>query len=161
MLVNDKYVLFWGDKDIYSNFFIVSFEYAGHKFKTSEHAFMYAKAIFFEAHDIANKILKASSPLEAKKLGRQISNYDDNKWNAARVGIMEEVVFAKFSQNLRLKETILATGNRTFVEASPYDKIWGVGLSEKDPRVQNPSQWKGLNLLGKVLTNVRKRLQSM
>jgi len=64
----------------------------------------------------------------------------------------------KFSQNPRLQAQLLATDDDILVEASPYDKIWGVGLRETDPRINDPSQW-GKNFLGKCLGRVRDALR--
>ena len=67
---------------------------------------------------------------------------------------------AKFAQHPNLRRFLLDTGNRILVEASPVDKIWGIGLAQDDPRAQNPLQWQGLNLLGFALMKVRAGFQA-
>jgi ribA/ribD-fused uncharacterized protein len=92
-----------------------------------------------------------------KKLGRQIKGYDDKMWECIRQGYMTYVCYLKFSQNAELKRELLETGNRILVEASPLDKIWGVGLNEQDAAAGIP--WRGLNLLGETLMKVREMVR--
>lgn len=101
------------------------------------------------------KTLWTESQTAIKALGKKVKNYDDAIWIENRERIVEEGNFAKFSQNADLKEALLATKGTTLVEASPYDTIWGIGLKEDDVRAKNVATWRGLNLLGKILTNIR------
>jgi ribA/ribD-fused uncharacterized protein len=158
MRVTDKFVFFWGNKDIYSNFFYAPFKHQGIMFKWSEQAVMYRKAKLFNADAIAEQILKAQTPKMCKDLGRsrQIP-FDEKVWYEHREVIYKEVLLDKFS-NTSLKSQLLATGNKIIAEASPYDKIWGIGLADDHPFVENESKWRGLNLLGKVLMEVREEL---
>ena len=159
MRTTKKFVFFWGSNDIYSNFYYFPFKHQGIEFKWSEQAIMYRKANLFGAKTIADRILKAQTPKQCKALGR--SNeipFDEKIWIANREIIYGDVLFDKFS-NSKLKSEILATGNKILVEASPFDKIWGIGIGENDKRAENPKQWKGLNLLGKVLMEVRTKLK--
>lgn len=159
MKVTPKFVFFYANKDIYSNFYKVSFEHQGIQFPTSEHAVMYRKAKLFGADDIAEKITKVKNPGQAKALGRSRDiPFDEDVWKEYREKVYFEVLVDKFSDE-DLKEQLLGTGKRILVEASPYDKIWGVGLAEDNPAIQYPQQWKGLNLLGKVLMEVREYYQ--
>lgn len=115
---------------------------------------MYAKAILFEDMETAAKILANPDPRAQKALGREVKGYVDAVWNDHRYEIVFEICKAKF-QNVNLKKVLLNTGDTILVEASPYDTIWGIGLGMTDPRRFDPSNWKGLNLLGKVLTDLR------
>jgi ribA/ribD-fused uncharacterized protein len=126
------------------------------RFWTSEQYFMYHKAMFFNDKESANEILKSNLPLVAKQIGRTVKFYNDADWDQVKYDIMKEACFAKYTQNLELSEAIMLTKNKILVEASPYDKIWGVGLAEDDPKVLDESNWKGQNLLGKVLMDVRR-----
>lgn len=101
------------------------------------------------------KKLWTESQTAIKALGKKVKNYDDTIWIENRERIVEEGNFAKFSQNADLEEALLATKGTTLVEASPYDTIWGIGLKEDDVRAKNVATWRGLNLLGKILTNIR------
>ena len=146
-----KYTFFW--KGPFSNWHPAEFTYKGHLFKNSEQAFMWEKAMTFEDHETANKILKTESPKDAKDLGRLVKGYNDKIWEEVRYDYMFDVCMQKFLQNDKLKEKLLSCQN--FVEASPYDVIWGIGMGENEPGIENPKNWKGLNLLGQVLDEVR------
>ena len=129
-----------------------------HTFKNSEQLFMYFKARYFKDQQIAVEILRTEEPWEAKKLGRMVRNYKDEEWNAVRYHLMYQANFFKYSQNKYLEDQLLATGNKILVECNPTDLIWAVGLSEDDPKVLDEANWRGQNLLGKVLMDVRSSL---
>lgn len=120
---------------------------------------MYEKAKLFGADKIADKILKAQTPKACKDLGRSREiPFDNDIWEANRKEIFEDILFHKFRTNAKSEREILSTGDRILVEASPFDKIWGIGMDENHPDAENPSKWKGLNLLGEVLMEVRKKI---
>lgn len=156
MKITDKYVFFW--QGPFSNWYSASFKMDGVSFLTTEQAFMWQKAMFFDDHEIAAKILSSDSPKAAKDLGRQVKNYNDAKWNEVRSQMMLHACNAKFAQNEEPRKLLLETGERILVEASPYDKIWGIGMGENEDGVENEANWKGLNLLGKVLMQVREKI---
>jgi len=124
-----------------------------------EQFMMWAKARLFKDFDIANVILQEENPKRMKTLGRDVSGFDNAVWSTWRYDIVYLACMLKFSQNQELNNKLVSTGNSIIVEASPYDKIWGVGLSDQDSRINNPDQWLGLNLLGKTLMEVRQILQ--
>lgn len=158
MRVTDEFVFFWGNKDIYSNFLYSPFRHNGIMFKWSEQAIMYRKAMHFGANVVAQKILRAQTPKECKDLGRSRAiQFVQEEWENVREQIYKEVLLDKFS-NPKLKVQILATENKILVEASPFDAIWGIKMDAYHPDVEDPSRWKGLNLLGKVLMEVRSEL---
>ena len=95
---------------------------------------------------------------EAKKLGRQVRNFDQLLWEEKRYEIVKIGNYHKFSQDEHLATFLKQTGDRILVEASPYDNIWGIGLSADAQGIENPHNWKGLNLLGFALMEVRKML---
>jgi ribA/ribD-fused uncharacterized protein len=105
--------------------------------------------------------MKESNPREQKKYGRMIKNFDKSTWDKNCLAIVYEGNLAKFSQNEDLKEEMLSTGNRIFVEASPLDNIWGIGLAEDTEGIDNPSFWLGLNLLGQALTLVKQEIRTL
>ena len=154
--VTDKYVFFWGSE--FSNWYDSSLIYDSIVFYNSEQAFMWKKAMFFNDTETARKIAQVSNPSIAKKLGRQVKNFDIQKWSEVSYQIMVDVNFAKYGQKPLLKEILLSTGDKTVVEASPYDTIWGIGLHWSDDAVLDEANWKGQNLLGKALMEVRKVL---
>ena len=91
-------------------------------------------------------------------LGRKVKNFDEKKWNETKYSIVFAGNLLKFSQDENLKDFLLSTKNDIIVEASPYDKIWGMGMSADDEFVENPTRWKGENLLGFALMEVRDEL---
>lgn len=119
---------------------------------------MYRKALLFDDGDAANRLLSASNPGEAKAIGREVKGFNQTKWEAYRFEIVVAGNLAKFSYNPELKEFLLSTGNRVLVEASPVDQVWGIGLAEDKPACENPNLWKGANLLGFALMEVRDQL---
>jgi len=127
-------------------------------FETSEHAFMARKALEFGDLESYEDIKNTLQPQSAKAIGRQVKGYDDDKWAEVRYKHMYDACMGKFD-GTELQEDLMNTGNRILVEASPYDKVWGVGLGENDPKIEDEANWKGLNLLGKVLMDVRQELR--
>jgi len=94
-------------------------------------------------------------PREAKDFGRKVKNYDDRLWSTVRYGFMVYVNYLKYSQHPDLRQQLIDTKDLILVECNPRDPIWGIGLGENDPRAETPSLWKGRNLLGQVLMEVR------
>ena len=103
--------------------------------------------------------MDTDDPREQKRLGRLIEGFDEDTWNKVAVDVVTKGNFAKFSQNPEMKEWLLSTQDKILVEASPYDKIWGVGLREDDPQILDREQWDGTNWLGVALSNVRDMLR--
>nr|WP_294934185.1 NADAR family protein [uncultured Flavobacterium sp.] len=164
-----KYLFFWGHqpskdgaitKTCFSQWWVSPFTVDGIEYKTAEHWMMAKKALLFK--DTANfeRIIQVKSPAEAKKIGREVQDYDDKLWLEHRFQIVKEGNFHKFSQNNELKAFLLQTGNRVLVEASPVDPIWGIGMAADDKNAMLPEQWRGLNLLGFALMEVRDALNN-
>lgn len=163
-----KYLFFWGhqpskDQNISKSCFSQwwaehPFECEGLLYKTAEHWMMAEKARLFEDAEILEKILKTKTAAEAKKLGRQVRNFDQNLWKLSRFKIVKKGNLLKFGQHEDLKGFLLTTGSRILVEASPMDNIWGIGLAADHPDANHPAKWKGLNLLGFALMEVRDEL---
>lgn len=109
----------------------------------------------FEDPETAAKILTADTPKEAKALGRQARNFDQATWEAARYEIVVAAGTHKFGQHDDLRAFLQSTGDRLLVEASPRDRVWGIGLGRNNPAAHDPTRWRGLNLLGFALCDVR------
>lgn len=157
MRVTDKYVFFFGS--VFSNFYMpcrVCID--GVEFSSSEQAFMWFKAKYFQDEETADEILKTNIPAKAKKLGRKVKNFNTDEWMKVCKVYMKKACMAKFTQNEDLKKEIIKYKNQKFVEASPYDKIWGVGLGEEDDRILDENNWLGTNFLGQVLSEIRDEL---
>ena len=131
----------------------------GISYATAEHFMMAEKARLFGDEALIPEIVAAKSPAIAKKLGRKVANFDDVRWHQHRWDIVVNGNLAKFSQHAELRDLLLNTGDRVIVEASPFDHIWGIGMAASDSRAENPAQWKGLNLLGFALMEVRQQLK--
>jgi ribA/ribD-fused uncharacterized protein len=156
MKSNKTHIFFWGGT--FSNWHKAKFVYKNQTFENSEQAFMWEKALTFKDYIIADKILKTPNPKENKKLGRKVKNFNNDTWMEIAPKIMYEVNYCKFTQNPKLLKELLSTNGKDLVEASPYDKIWGIGLSENEAVNLTPNDWKGKNWLGKVLTDLRNNL---
>ena len=150
---NNKYVAFWGG--CFSNFFPCSFWLDGKDWSSSEKYFMWKKAITFCDYDTAEQILNSDAPRVVKKLGRQVQGFNPNIWDEVKVDIMYAGVNAKFTQCAECNDCIKLFPNQKFVEGSPDDTIWGVGIHYQDENVFDESKWRGQNLLGNILTRVR------
>ena len=157
--IGEKYVAFWGSE--FSNFYPCAINLEGHTWGCSEQYFMWKKAITFNDKEIANQIWYTPDPKEAKKLGRKIKGFSDEVWDKVKEQVMYDVVLAKFTQNTTLANLILSSefDNKHFVEGSPYDQIWGVGIIFSDPAIMDEKNWKGKNLLGKTLDMVRDKMK--
>jgi hypothetical protein len=159
MKITDDYVFFWGGE--YSQWFKSKFTIDGVTFATAEQYMMYRKALLFEDAEIANKILATNNPAEQKLLGRQIKKFDKTVWNEHCRDIVWQGNYAKFTQNPELFAELVSTGNREIVEASPEDRIWGIGLHEDDPNILDKSKWRGTNWLGEAIMKVRTSLKAL
>ena len=157
MKITDNYVFFWNG--IYSQWYKSPMTIDKMEYNSCEQYMMHQKALLFGDSEIAELIMNESNPKEQKKYGRMIKNFDKSVWDKNCLAIVYEGNLAKFSQNKDLKEEMLSTGNRIFVEASPFDNIWGIGMSEDSEGIENPSFWLGLNLLGQALTLVKQEIQ--
>lgn len=158
----EDYVFFWGhrktkkiSKSCFSQWYEIDFEVDGHKYNCAEQYMMSQKAWVFKDLETFGKILDATDPKEIKTLGRQVKNFDGKKWNEHKFEIVKKGNLAKFGDNAELKEFLLSTGDKIIVEASPYDKIWGIGMKDITPGIENPVNWRGQNLLGFALMEVR------
>jgi len=159
-----KYIFFWGHhpkKDgsitasALSQWWPSQFTVKGLKYPTAEHWMMAQKAKLFNNEDIIDKIINAKSPALAKKLGREITGFNEKTWDEHKIDIVVQGNYYKFSQNPELKKYLLNTANRILAEASPIDNIWGIGLSKDDDNIENPLSWKGQNLLGFAIMKAR------
>jgi len=164
-----KYVFFWGhqpaadgsiSKSCFSQWWPCEFTEDGVTYTSAEHYMMAGKARLFGDEEMLERILAAKHPKQAKDLGRKVKGFDPKVWDEEGYRIVVRGNLAKFSQNGELGRFLLGTGSRVLVEASPVDRIWGVGLAADDERIENPLLWEGNNLLGFALMEVRDRLRA-
>lgn len=163
-----EYVFFWGykpeedgtiTKNCLSQWWEASFEVDGITYKSAEHWLKVEKARLFNDDEMVERILKSSSPAKAEKLGRLVFNVDDELWKKRSIELVKEGAIHKFEQNPELKEFLLSTGDAVLAESSPLDNIWGIGLTRDHHHAEEPSKWKGTNLLGFALMEARDELR--
>lgn len=166
---NIKYLFFWKNnlyndeiitKACFSQWWSVKFKMENTVYSCMEQYMMAEKARLFKDNKILEEIMKTNNPKQIKVLGRAVKNFDEFVWKKNRYDIVVKGNFAKFSQSEDLKKFLLKTKNKVIVEASPYDKIWGIGMCDDDKFIENPLFWKGKNLLGFALMEVRDSLNS-
>jgi len=159
MKVTDKYVFFWnGSFSQWKRHY--PFVIDGMKFNCAEQYMMYKKAMLFGDHETADLIMDEEHPRDQQDWGRKVRNFDKAIWEANCKQFVFDANYAKFTQNPKLKAELLGTGDRLLVEASPKDIIWGIGLSEDAPGIEDPTNWRGTNWLGEILTAVKKEIQN-
>lgn len=158
------YLFFWGHqpsrdgsiiKTCMSQWWPSEFSEKGIVYKTAEHYMMAQKALLFDDREVFERILQKESPKDVKDLGRQIRNFDPEIWDSRKFQLVKQGNWLKFSQNEALKHFLIQTKNKVLVEASPVDTIWGIGLAEDNAKSLNPKEWRGENLLGFALMEVR------
>ncbi|MFD6093821.1 NADAR family protein [Oerskovia sp. NPDC060338] len=163
-----KYVTFWGHAPrpdgrpsaaCFSQWWDSPFTVDGVIYPTAEHWMMAGKARLFGDEAALEQVLAAASPGAAKAVGRSVHGFDDEVWEAARFELVVQGTVHKFSAHPELLAFLLGTGDRVLVEASPRDRVWGIGLAAGDERAQHPASWLGLNLLGFALMVARDRLR--
>lgn len=163
-----QYLFFWGHtiqkcgpKAYLSNWYPANFvNEEGVSFSSSEQYMMWRKALLFNDQKNAEKILCTSKPGACKKLGRQVQNFDQDVWSKHAIDIVYDGCLLKFRQNKEMKEFLFTTGTKIIAEASPFDKVWGIGLSASSPKALSEETWKGTNWLGIALMRVRDTLKA-
>lgn len=147
------------DASCLSQWFPCSFVTEGETYTTAEQYMMAEKAKLFGDEEIRHQILRERDPMACKRLGRKVRNFEKEVWDARCEDIVVAGNIAKFSQNPEMKAFLLATGDTILAEAAPQGRIWGIGMGKNNPLAQNPSNWKGKNLLGFALMEARDALR--
>jgi len=161
------FLAFWGHTPgrgpvgewVLSQWWPCTFEVDGVTYESAEHFMMAGKARLFEDTEMLERIIASETPADAKRLGRQIRGFVKQVWNSACFDIVAEGNVHKFGQDPVLRDFLLGTGDTVLVEAAPRDRIWGIGYGPDNPKVTQPKQWRGRNLLGFALMEARERLQ--
>lgn len=160
-------VHFWGHtknegvigKECFSQWYLADFSVDIYKYCCMEQFMMSEKARLFGDTEIFDQIMAETSQKKIKELGRKVKGFDEKIWDDIKYDIVLTGNYYKFSQNKDLRKVLLDTGDSIIAEASPYDKIWGIGISCNKPESNNPAAWKGTNLLGFALMEVREELK--
>jgi len=165
--ISKKILFFWGhnhkpnepiNKFCLSQWFESSFMINDVSYKTAEHWMMAQKALLFNDLDCYQAIMDATHPHEAKRIGRMVTGFSEKVWNEKRYEIVVKGNYYKFKQSPELSRFLINTKQRVIVEASPVDKIWGIGLAKENDKAKNVFDWNGLNFLGFALMEVRDML---
>ncbi|RKN86144.1 NADAR family protein [Paenibacillus ginsengarvi] len=162
-----KFLFFWGhtppndgsvNQSCFSQWWICPFVVEGIQYSCAEQYMMAEKARMFGDEEMLAAIMQARHPKEMKEYGRAVKNFDKDAWENGCYGIVKRGNRTKFSQHAELAAYLKKTNKRILVEASPRDRIWGIGMGQSNPDAENPMKWRGQNLLGFVLTEVRDEL---
>lgn len=164
-----KFLYFWGhtppangsvNSSCFSQWWKCHFILEGESYSCTEQYMMAEKARLFGDDRMLEAIMNAKHPKQMKEFGRAVRSFDNNVWERNCYDIVKRGNHAKFEQNPELWDYMKTTKNRILVEASPVDRIWGIGMAKDNPNVDNPLKWRGKNLLGFALTEVRDQLLS-
>jgi len=174
-LIHDEYictpdntVFFWSNGDIHadklhkgclSQWWPCIFSDYKHRYNSAEQYMMVQKAELFSNYALIPELIKQNNPSTIKQMGRKVSNFIPSDWDQFKFDIVVAGNLLKFSQNKKLQEYLLSTGDKLLVEASPYDRVWGIGLNPDDENKSKPNNWRGNNLLGFALMEVRNQLR--
>jgi len=151
------FVLFWGGK--FSQWYPYKMTIDGVEYNCCEQYMMAEKARLFGDLDSLQQIMAAKDPRDQKRIGRSVKNFVPQMWEKICKDVVFRANLAKFSDP-EMKKYLMSFGNEEIVEASPYDKIWGIGLSEDDPDALDKTKWQGTNWLGEAIMAVREALKN-
>lgn len=164
-----KFLFFWGHtptadwrvtESCFSQWWSCRFTVDGVTYSCAEQFMMAEKARMFSDTAMLKAILNANHPKEMKAFGRAVQGFDKERWDNACYEIVVRGSVEKFRQNPELMDFLVGTKNRILVDASPRDRIWGIGMGKQNPDAENPMKWRGTNLLGFALSEARNRLMS-
>jgi ribA/ribD-fused uncharacterized protein len=157
-MAKEDFVLFWNG--IYSQWHPSNFTIDGIEYNCCEQYMMAKKALTFNDQESYKMIMYSDNPRDQKAFGRRVKNFNAEVWSVISREVVYQANYAKFTQNPELRKQLMATGDLEIVEASPEDKIWGIGLHETDPRAWDKSTWQGTNWLGEAIMRVRETLKN-
>ncbi len=153
-----NYHFFWNGP--FSQWAESPFTEFGIEFNCAEQFMMAAKAKMFNDDEIYDLIMEAKMPNDQKRFGRKIANFDKSAWDAKAIEIVTLGNYNKFTQHAESGAALKEFEFNIFVEASPYDPVWGVGLKEDDPLIQDERNWKGTNWLGICINNAAELIRT-
>lgn len=153
----DTHIYFYGSA--YSQWAMRDILIDGVDYNCTEQYMMAEKARLFGDDHALGIIMRSHDPSHQKSWGKNVKNFDKDKWEEIARDVVEKANYAKFTQHEDWKEQLLATGDKIIVEASPYDCIWGVGLGCDDPKVLDSKNWRGTNWLGEAIMKVRETIR--
>jgi ribA/ribD-fused uncharacterized protein len=161
MRITERHTFFFTDRDVFSNWYRADFTIRGITFNCNEQLMMFCKAKLFGDQEAADRILAETNPKKQKALGRSVRGFDQAEWGKRCTGYVKAGARAKFTQHEDLYDALMQTSGTKLVEASPFDRIWGIGLAQDAPGVDDERTWRGANKLGEVLTELRNELAAL
>jgi len=156
-MTTEKFIFFWGGT--FSQWCPSPFTIDGVEYNCTEQYMMAKKALVFGDYEALNNIMNTDQPNEQKAYGRQIKGFNADIWNRVCRKIVYDANLAKFIQNPKMKLELLKSDDREIVEASPEDRIWGIGMDENHPDILDKSKWQGTNWLGEAIMQVREKIK--
>jgi ribA/ribD-fused uncharacterized protein len=158
MIITDEYVFFFGG--ICSQWVSSKFTIDGITYNCAEQYMMAKKALLFKDKEQLQKIMNTDNPRDQKHYGRQVMDFDPEKWELVCKKHVYDANYAKFTQNQSMLDELISYGDREIVEASPTDKIWGIGLGLDNKNIYDRRLWNGMNWLGEVIMQVKADIES-
>ena len=156
--MKEEFLFYFGPESEFSHWFKCEFVIQGIRFRCAEQYIMFQKAMLFGDMEIKNRILRSANPSRHRYLGKRVNDFNKERWHRNCRQFAFDANSSKFSQNPPLLESLLRTAGKSLAEASPYDKIWGIGLSIQNPKIYDRAQWRGRNWAGEALEAVRAKL---
>ena len=151
---NDQTLGFFGELCPLSNFHRSSFLYNEVEYHSSEQMIQHMKAKLFGDKAAQTLILNAKTPLDCKKISKDIDNFNFKTWAGKAKDLCTKGLEAKFAQNPKAMQCLLETGHKSLVECT-YDGLWGNGIPLHQPHCLNRQQWKRQGILGELLQDIR------
>ena len=160
-----EFAFFWQNGsdlfDCFSQWRTSNFQVSTSRYSCCEQYMMAEKARVFGDEQVRKQIMEVIDPMEMKVLGRHVKKFHDKTWDKVKYSVVLNANYYKFTQNKEMKDILLSTGDKVIVEASPTDMIWGIGFVEDKPEAKKPELWRGLNLLGFALMEVRDEIRKV
>ena len=142
----------------FSNFYPCKFAVDDISFSSVEQHLSYHKALLYDTKEVADELLNIHDPVDQKKRVNNLTKFNPMTWKHQAEDILKAGLTAKFSQNAYLRDALLSSGELTIGEASAHDIIFGIGLSLQNPNAMDPSRWRGNNMQGRMLMDIRNDL---
>ena len=149
------------DESCFSQWQPFPFQVNAYHYSCAEQYMMSEKARLFGDEEVEKEIMNTSDPKLMKALGRKVRNFDPEVWDKLKYSIVLNGNYYKFTQNKEMMDFLLSTGDKILVEASPVDTIWGIGLGKDNEKAHNIASWRGKNLLGFALMEVRDEIRKV
>ena len=157
---DNKRMLFFNKDSAFSNFYpctIIAFD--GERFNCAEQYYQAQKCKFAGDYHTLQFVKQATNGREAKAATKHLRRQLTSEWDYTKANVLYDIVFLKFTQNADLSQRLINTDDCFMVEANPSDLYFGSGLAIEDSRNNDPTFYRGQNVMGQILEQVRDRLR--